>query len=72
MLRNITFSAEETLIKSARKKAVKRNVSLNTLFRQWLRKLAADTKPAHYHRLMDRLDYVSSGGKFSRDEMNER
>ena len=73
MLKNITLSAEEHLIEEARKKAKLNNTTLNELFRHWL---------AGYSRekdLADKLDlflakteYVSSGGSFTRDELNER
>lgn len=72
-MRNITLSAEETLIQKARRVAQQRDTSLNELFRVWLRDL---TRPAvgagNYDRFMERLESRASGGCFSREEMNER
>lgn len=73
MLKNITLSAEEDLIARARERAVEDNTTLNAEFRRWLEKYADQVRDGEaYDRLMARLDYVSSGGKFSRDELNER
>lgn len=78
MLKNITLSADETLIREARSRAAAQNTTLNALFREWLEDLVkgdASNAPdvvAEYHALMERLRYVRSDRKFSRDEMNER
>ena len=73
MLRNITFSAEEELIDRARARAEAENTTLNNEFRRWLAKYAEQIRDGEeLAALMDRLNYVRAGGKFSRDEMNER
>ena len=73
MLKNITLSAEEGLIKKARTKARKDRTTLNSSFRQWLRQYAnVSLKNDDYDWLMDSLKYVKTGGKFSREEMNDR
>lgn len=73
MLRNITLSADESLIQKAREKAVKEHRSLNAIFRGWLKIYATSGKAAgEYDVLMNRLSYARSGQKFSRSEMNER
>ena len=72
-MKNITLSADERLIRSAREKARKEKTSLNALFRRWLGHYTGKDKPAMvYEELMERLSYARSGRKFSRDEMNER
>lgn len=73
MVKNITLSADESEIRQARKKAQENNTSLNYLFREWLsrynnRKDLAES----YDRIMDSLQSVQSGDKFTREEMNER
>lgn len=72
-MKNITFSADEKLIEKARLKATKENTTLNQRFRDWLSSYAKQSDVgANYEKLMKELDYVNSGGKFTRDEMNER
>ena len=73
MIRNITLSVDETLIKQAREKAEKEKTSLNKLFRDWISKYVnRENVGTNYNILMDSLVSVDSGGKFTRDEMNER
>jgi hypothetical protein len=73
MLKNITFSAEEELIRRARQRAAADRTTLNEEFRRWLEKYAE--RPASteaFTGLMDRFGYVSPGRSFTRNEMNER
>ena len=73
MIRNITLSADEVLIESARKRAEQENTSLNRLFREWVAKYAnRDNLGVEYDNLMESLKNVSAGKKFTREEMNER
>jgi hemerythrin len=73
MLKNITLSAEELLIQSARDKARKQKKSLNTLFRQWLGNyIAQDERAEAFDNLVKRVSYIRAGKHFSREEMNER
>ena len=72
-MKNITLSAEESLIEQARVAARAQKTTLNQLFRQWLGELAGkQERERQLTILMNRLDYVRSGGPFSREEMNER
>ncbi len=72
-MKNVTFSADEKLLERAREKARNEASSLNVRFREWLEKYVAETeKKEEFYFLMNRLKYVDSGGKYSRDEMNER
>jgi hypothetical protein len=72
-MKNVTLSAEESDIERAREIARQRSTTLNQLFREWLRSLDQDPqRVASYDRLMERLQNVKSGGKFSRDAMNVR
>ena len=73
MLKNITLSADEQLIKKAREKARRENTTLNENFRQWLKRyVMSDQEQFNYDELMESLNYVNPGRKFSRDELNER
>ena len=72
-MKNITLSADESLIQEARRRATSENTSLNELFREWLARYVSQPQAAdRYFELMDRLDHVKAGGSFTRDEMNER
>jgi len=72
MLLNITFSAEEDLIKKAREKAMMEKTTLNVAFRKWLKQYADRKKEQEIDMVMESMDYAVSGRKFTRDEMNER
>jgi hypothetical protein len=73
MLKNITLSADEILIKKARKQASREHTSLNQIFRMWLERYTSKTESGdEYSQLMDDLDYVNPDHKFTREEMNER
>lgn len=72
-MKNITFSADERLIEKARLKAAKEKTTLNQQFRDWLKRYASENDyRKEFEQLMEDLSYVNSGGKFTRDEMNER
>ena len=73
MVRNITLSVDAVLINRARKKAEQENSSLNKLFRDWMSKYVNSTHVGEtYDNIMKTLSDVNSGGKFTRDELNER
>ncbi len=73
MLKNITLSAEEILIKKAREKARKKNTTLNNAFREWLKEhMNGRTVIQDYRQFMKSVKYVKPGKKFTREEMNER
>jgi len=72
-MNDITLSADERLIRSAREKASREKTSLNALFRKWLARYTEKDKPQYvYERLMGQLSYTRSGKRFSREELNER
>ena len=73
VMRKITFSADKTDIELARESARSQDTTLDELFCEWLREVAAGQKRTReYRALMERLRYVDAGRKFTRDEMNER
>jgi hypothetical protein len=72
-VKNITLSADESLIEQARLLAKSQHKTLNTLFREWLEQLTSRAGSGQeYSALMERLKYVDAGKQFSRDELNER
>ncbi len=73
MLKNVTLTAEDSLIRQARKSAQQQHTTLNAVFRQWLTRYVRQTQSAaDYESLMQNLSYARAGMKCSRDEMNER
>jgi hypothetical protein len=73
MYKNITLSAEEEWIARARAKATAEKSTLNELFRRWIRQYVERGKTENeIDMVMDSMDYVNSGKKFTRDELNER
>jgi hypothetical protein len=73
MLKNITFSADEDLIRKARERALAERTTLNDEFRRWLEKYAERPHSAEaFADFMERFEYVKPGRSYHRDEMNER
>jgi FMN phosphatase YigB (HAD superfamily) len=74
MIKNITFSAEDTLIEEAHEVARADNTTLNEQFRLWLEDYARKRRVQKFQELMGQVKgkYSSGGHKFTRDEMNER
>lgn len=71
MLKNITLSAEEELIRKARAKARRERTTLTATFRRWLKQYVGIDDNSHdYDALMKTLSYAKPGRIFSRDEMN--
>lgn len=74
-MKNITLSADEHLIESARARARREHTTLNEQFRRWLAEYArsrerADVAMAAIEKLREKLQ--TGGRKFTREEMNER
>ena len=74
-MKNVTFTADESLIEAARAKARSANRSLNDEFRDWLLEyVGRSASVVRAISVIDRIaEYADTGGRrFSRDEMNER
>ncbi len=72
-MKNVTLSAEEELIEQARLIARSQHKTLNAAFREWLQQFVAQSGTGgDFPSLMKRLRHVQSGGRFNRDQMNER
>ena len=72
-MKNITLSADEGLLQQARRRAGAEHRTLNDMFRQWLDQYVSQSAASDtYDTLMNRLDHVSAGRKFTREQMHER
>lgn len=72
-VKNITLSADESLIERARLVAQSESKTLNAAFREWLQQYTTRAGGgASFDALMRRLGDVKPGRHFTRDEMNER
>ena len=73
-VKNITLSAEESLIEAARERARAERTTLNEQFRRWLADYAhARERMQRYDEVMEKLrGKLKVGRKLTREEMNER
>jgi chlorite dismutase len=72
-MKNVTLSADESLIEQARLVARSQHKTLNVAFREWLVQFTAQAGSGQeFKSLMRRLRHVDAGRHFTRDEMNER
>ncbi len=73
MLKNITLSADEELIRQARARARRNHTTLNAEFRVWLERFGRrEEAGVSYAELMDRIGYASPGRRFTREDLNAR
>lgn len=73
LVRNITLSADESLIEQARQRALREKTTLNAVFRQWLMHYTSGTRSApEIREAFAQFDDLSIGRKFTREEMNQR
>lgn len=73
-MKNITFSADEALIESARRRAETEHRTLNEAFREWLARYAAPTRLSleNIRETAAAASHFRAGRRFTRDERNER
>jgi hypothetical protein len=74
-MKNITLSADEHLIESARERARAQHTTLNEEFRRWLEGyVARESQVSEAMEVIKRIQsYARTGGQhFTRDELNER
>jgi len=74
-MKNVTLSADERLIETARERARRERTTLNEQFRLWLeRYVGADWQAERAMRTIDDIHTrVRTGGRtFTRDQLNER
>ncbi|MBM3705161.1 MAG: antitoxin [Actinobacteria bacterium] len=73
MLKNITFTADEKVIETARRKALNNKTTLNILFNKWINSLIKNRYlSSELDLFISKVSYASSGRSFSREELNER
>lgn len=72
-VKNITLSADESLIEEARNVAKAKHTTVNAAFREWLAEFTGRSHRAHeFDDLMASLKHIRSNGPYTREEMNER
>ncbi len=76
-MRNVTLSAEDSLIDQARDVARSQNKTLNQAFREWLTDFTANSGSLRAREFLAAMEQihrsgVRTGRTFTRDEMNER
>ena len=74
-MKNITLSADESIIEAARQRAVAERTTLNAQFRRWLSDYVGRGRQADValETIQALHGSIATGGrKFTRDEMNER
>ena len=73
-MKNITLTAEESVIEAARERARSEGTTLNEQFRRWLAAYAQTQEPKQrYDAVMNELGgQLKVGRKPSREQMNER
>jgi Family of unknown function (DUF6364) len=72
-MNNITLRADQDLIEKARAVARSQHKTLNAAFREWLEQFTHQAGSAQeFDSLMQRLQHIQPGRRFSRDELNER
>ncbi len=74
-MKNITFSVDEHLIESARRRASSENTTLNEQFRLWLESYAEQVEQSTeaMETIREAQRSIQAGGRrFTREEMNER
>ena len=72
-MKRITFRADKGLIEEARRVAKSQDTTLSAAFREWLRRFASQAvDSSDFDQSIQRLKHITSGRRFTRDEMNER
>lgn len=74
LMRNVTLSADESLIESARRRALSENTTLNNLFREWLARYAGEPRltAEQIRNTLATAGHFRAGRRLTRDERNER
>ena len=73
-MKNVTLSADEALIESARRRAESEHTTLNNLFREWLARYAGAPRLSadEVRKTAASVSYFRAGRRFTREERNER
>jgi hypothetical protein len=73
-MRNVTLSADETLIENARRRAESEHTTLNNLFREWLARYANEPRltAEQIRQAVATAAHFRAGRRITREERNER
>jgi len=72
-METITLTVDKSVLEQAQRVAEEQHSTRDAVLSDWLNSRAlGDERVRRYDQLMDRLKHVNSGGKFTREEMNER
>jgi len=73
-MKNVTLSADDALIESARRRAASENTTLNNVFREWLTRYAGEPRltAEEVRQTVAAAGHFRVGRRFSREERNER
>ena len=73
-MRNVTLSADETLIESARRRAEAEHTTLNNLFREWLARYVGEARltAEDMRQAVAAASSFRVGRRLTREERNER
>jgi hypothetical protein len=73
-MRNVTLSADEALIETARERAESEHTTLNNLFREWLARYAGKPRLTadQVRQTVEAAAHFRVGRRFTREERNER
>jgi hypothetical protein len=69
-MRNVTLSADEALIDTARKRAASEHTTLNNLFREWLARYAGEPRltAEQIRQTVTAVAHFRAGRPFTREE----
>ena len=72
-METITLAVDKTVLEEAQRVAEMQKVTREVVLNDWLtRHVSGEERVRSYRKLMESLKHVNSGGKFTREEMNER
>ena len=72
-METITLAVDKTVLEEAQRVAEMQKVTREVVLNEWLtRHVSGEERVRSYRKLMESLKHVNSGGKFTREEMNER
>jgi hypothetical protein len=72
-METITLAVHKSVLEQAQRVAEEQQVTREAVLTEWLENRALGAERVRkYDELMGRLKHVNSGGKFTREEMNER
>ncbi len=72
-METISLTVDKSVLDVAQRKAEEHHTTRDAVLNDWLARLALGTERVKkFDGMMARMKHVNSGGKFTREEMNER